>query len=259
MNAYFRKKIKIYFTANYHLIVKRLILILLVAFFPYICSSQVLISLVLGDKLNSGKVEFGLEGGANFMSLGGLPQAKSSTGFNLGFYFDIKVKETPWMVHTGVIVKSSLGAEGLPPYSLNDADLDKLFASGSVERNFRDFNVPITAKYNFKNHFSVDGGIMLGLLYKAFDKFNADVNGSKLTYQVDILDLYHRIDAGATAALSYKLMKGLGMNFSMRYYYGLSDITKVGIQPSQFNRSLYLTVGIPIGRGKALKKEASKN
>src|SRR6476620_1071454 len=111
---------------------KRYLLILLVAFFPFLGNGQVLISLVLGDKLNSGKVEFGLEGGANFMSLGGLPQAKSSTGFNLGFYFDIKVKETPWMVHTGVIVKSSLGAEGLPPYSLNDADLDKLFASGSV-------------------------------------------------------------------------------------------------------------------------------
>jgi hypothetical protein len=239
--------------------VKRFILIFFVVLFPYFCSGQVLISLLLGDKLNSGKIEFGLEGGANFMTLGGLPQAKSSTGFNLGFYFDIKVKETPWMVHTGVIVKSSLGSEGLPPYSLNDPDLDKFFASGSVERNFRYFNVPLTAKYNFKNHLSLDGGIMLGLLYKAFDKFSADVNGNKLNYQVDILDQYRRLDAGATAALSYKLMKGLGVNFSMRYYYGLADITKSGIQPSQYNRSLYIVVGIPIGRGKALKKEASKN
>lgn len=237
----------------------RLILIFLVVFIPYFCTGQVLISLLLGDKLNSGKVEFGLEGGANFMTLGGLHQAKSSTGFNLGFYFDIKVKETPWMVHTGVIVKSSMGTEGLPPYSLNDPNLDKLFAAGSVERNFRYFNVPVTAKYNFKNHLSLDGGIMLGLLYKAFDKFNADVNGGKLSYQVDILDQYRRIDAGATAGLSYKLMKGMGMNFTLRYYYGLSDITKSGIQPSQYNRSLYIVVGIPIGRGKALKKEGSKN
>jgi hypothetical protein len=239
--------------------VKRSFLIFLITSFPYWCTGQVLVSLLLGDKLNSGKIEFGLEGGANFMTLGGLPQAKSSTGFNLGFYFDIKVKETPWMVHTGVIVKSSLGTEGLPAYSLNDPDLDKLFSIGSVERNFRYFNVPLTAKYNFKNHLSLDGGIMLGLLYKAFDKFNADVNGSKLSYQVDILDQYRRLDAGATAALSYKLMKGMGMNFSCRYYYGLADITKSGIQPSQYNRSLYIVVGIPIGRGKALKKEESKN
>jgi hypothetical protein len=163
------------------------------------------------------------------------------------------------MVHTGVIVKSSMGTSNLAPYSLNDPDLDKLFAAGSVERNFRYFNVPLTVKYNFKNHLSVDGGIMLGLLYKAFDHFTADVNGSKLSYQVDILDQYHRLDAGATGAISYKLMKGLGMNFSLRYYYGLADITKSGVQPSQFNRSLYIVVGIPIGRGKALEKKANKN
>src|SRR5580765_104300 len=135
---------------------KRYLLILLVALFPSLGYGQVLISLVLGDKLNSGKVEFGLEGGANFMTLGGLPQAKSTTGFNLGFYFDIKVKESPWMVHTGVIVKSSMGTSNLPTYSLGDPDLDKLFAAGSVDRNFRYFNVPLTAKYNFKNHLFVD-------------------------------------------------------------------------------------------------------
>jgi hypothetical protein len=148
-----------------------------------------------------------------------------------------------------------MGASSLPVYSLGDPDLDKLFASGAVDRNFRYFNVPLTAKYNFNNHFFADGGIMLGLLYKAFDQFSANVNGSDLTYKKDILDQYHRLDAGATAALSYKLMQGLGMNFSVRYYYGLADITKYGTQPSQFNRSLYLTVGIPIGRGKALAKE----
>ena len=162
------------------------------------------------------------------------------------------------MVHTGVIVKSSMGTSGLPTYSLNDPNLDKLFATGSVDRNFRYFNVPVTAKYNFKNHLSLDGGIMLGLLYKAFDHFSADVNGSKLSYQVDILDQYHRLDVGTTAALSYKLMKGLGMNFSLRYYYGLADIAKSGNEPSQYNRSLYINVGIPIGRGKALAKDGSK-
>jgi hypothetical protein len=99
---------------------------------------------------------------------------------------------------------------------------------------------------------------MLGLLYKAFDHFSADVNGSKLSYEVDILDQYHRLDVGATAALSYKVIEGLGMNFSLRYYYGLADITKYGNQPSQFNRSLYIVVGIPIGRGKALEKERSQ-
>jgi hypothetical protein len=71
------------------------------------------------------------------MTLGGLDQAKSTTGFNLGFYFDIKVKESPWMVHAGVIVKSSMGTSGLPAYSLNDPDLDKLFAHASAFKRMR--------------------------------------------------------------------------------------------------------------------------
>jgi hypothetical protein len=47
-------------------------------------------------------------------------------------------------------------------------------------------------------------------------------------------------------------MKGNGMNLGVSYYYGLLDITKdnSGI----YNRSLYLSVGIPIGAGKAKAK-----
>jgi hypothetical protein len=76
--------------------------------------SQVLISLLLGDKLNTGKIEFGLDGGVNFPDIRGLDYGDMKAGFNLGFYFDIKVKETNWMFHTGVLVKSSMGATNLP-------------------------------------------------------------------------------------------------------------------------------------------------
>src|SRR4051812_8872102 len=82
-------------------------------------NAQVLISILLGDKLNSGKIEFGLAGGLDISSIKNLEDSKSLTGFNLGFYFDIKLKD-PWMLNTGVIVKSPMGAKGLPVYSLND-------------------------------------------------------------------------------------------------------------------------------------------
>ena len=80
--------------------------------------AQVLISLVFGDKLNSNKIEFGLDGGISMSNLEGLPISKPRTAFNLGFYFDIKLRDTSWMVHTGVMVKSSFGARKLPVYSL---------------------------------------------------------------------------------------------------------------------------------------------
>jgi len=45
------------------------------------------------------------------------------------------------------------------------------------------------------------------------------------------------------------------MNLELQYYYGFIDISIDDSTPSQFNRSLYLTVGIPIGKGKHDKKE----
>src|SRR6476620_5533951 len=96
----------------------------------FIANSQVLISILLGDKLNSGKVEFGLDGGLNWSNIHGLPGANSLTGFNLGFYFDIKLKNPAWMVNTGVIVKSPLGADDLPLYALYNAHLDSVFTGG---------------------------------------------------------------------------------------------------------------------------------
>ncbi|MBL7865332.1 MAG: PorT family protein, partial [Cyclobacteriaceae bacterium] len=44
---------------------------------PVSVMGQVIISLLLGDKLNSGKIEFGLDGGVNYSSMKGL----SSGGF----------------------------------------------------------------------------------------------------------------------------------------------------------------------------------
>src|SRR5687768_1461010 len=103
---------------------------------------QILISLLLGDKLNSGGMEFGLDGGLNFSDIHGLHTSGSKSGFNLGFYFDIKLKDSFWIFHTGVLVKSTMGADEIPVYSLNDINLDNAFSGGSVKRRLGYFNVP---------------------------------------------------------------------------------------------------------------------
>lgn len=217
-----------------------------------------LISLLLGDKLNTGKIEFGLDGGVNFASLRGLDDSNASGRFNLGFYFDIKMKND-WMVHTGVIVKSTMGANKLKPYSLNDAELDSEFANGEVKRNLEYFNVPVMMKKKFKNNFYGEGGIQLGLLYKATDEFTAEVKDKKdLEYKLSIKDNYHPLDAGLVAGLGYRFMKGNGMNLGMRYYFGLIDIEIDDSHDNIYNQSFYITVGIPIGAGKAREKQEKK-
>ena len=217
-------------------------------------SPQVLISIIFGDKLNSGKVEFGLEGGANWSTIHSLEGAKTLTGFNLGFYFDIKLKNPSWMINTGVIVKSPMGANNLPVYSLNNDTLDKAFAGGYIQRKLRYFNVPILLKYKFRNNLFIKGGVQLGLHYNAFDEFfNTVIEEDDLNYKVKIKDQIHTIDAGLAFGIGYRLLKGNGMNLNLQYYYGLTDIMKDDLVPGQHNRVLYLTAGIPIGKNQKTK------
>jgi len=220
-------------------------------------SGQVLISLLLGDKLNTGKIEFGLDGGVNYATIRGLKGANFEPNFNIGFYFDIKLKNPAWMIHTGVIVKSTLGAGDLPVYSLGNTDLDNAFADGEVERRINYFNVPIMIKQVFKNHIYWEAGMVPALRARAYDIFTTDVGG-ELEYKKDIKDDYHRLDFGLMGGLGYRLMGGNGMNLAVRYYYGLVDITINDSLPDQFNESIYLAVGIPIGADKAKERESKK-
>ena len=68
------------------------------------------------------------------------------------------------MLHTGVLVKSTMGADEIPVYSLNNLELDNLYQNGSIQRNMSYFNVPILMKYNMKNRFYVEAGPQLELL-----------------------------------------------------------------------------------------------
>lgn len=221
--------------------------------------SQVLISLIFGDKLNSEFLEFGLEGGVNFSTISNMGSSATNPGFNLGFYFDLKSRKNPaWMINTGVIVKSPMGAQDIPVYSLNDENLDNTFAGGSVNREIRYFNVPILIKYQFKNNIYVKAGPQFGLLARAFDEFKNEINKDDVIYKKNIRDQIHVIDAGLAIGTGYHLNIGNGLNFTIQYYHGLVTVMKGDGPNNQFNRSWYLTAAIPIGKGKAAKKRAEE-
>jgi hypothetical protein len=234
---------------------KNFFLIISLLLFVNAARTQVLISILLGDKLNTGKIEFGLDGGANWSAIKNLDGAKSLTGFNLGFYFDFKLKDPSWMLNTGVIVKSNMGADELPVYTLGDPGLDSSFKDGKISRKINYFNVPIMMKYTFANHIYLKAGTQLGLRYKAVDEFKNSINDDDdLKYKLDIKDQFHPLDAGLAFGAGYRLMKGNGMNIGLQYYLGLVDMRVDDSSPNQFNRVLYLTVGIPIGKNPKKKK-----
>ena len=137
--------------------------------------SQILISLLLGDKLNSDKLEFGIDGGFNRSYLNGIDEAKGLNNFHLGFYFDFKLKNN-WYLNTGVRVKSNVGATNISVYSLGDDDLDSVMVKGDVTRKISYFYVPVHIKYRFARQFYALAGFQIGLKHKANDLFYNTLN-----------------------------------------------------------------------------------
>lgn len=224
----------------------------------YTLQSQILISLLLGDKLNSGGIEFGLDGGINFLNQSNTPGAEYLPDWNLGFYFDFKLRNPHLFVHTGVIVKSKMGASGLDPYDLGNNFLDSTFIGGTVDRKINYFNVPAMLRYRLPNFFHIEGGIQLGLRYTGFDVFRNNINTKNdLQYLNDVKENFTRLDAGLLGGIGYKFLKGEGITISARYFYGLVDVNKE-LSGSQANSAIYLTASIPIGKGKA-EQESQEN
>lgn len=236
---------------------KQFSVIFLLLFTFQIAQSQVLISLLFGDKLNSEKLKFGLEGGYNLSNINNLEGATGASNFNLGFYFDILLKEnTNWYMHTGVIVKSTMGAN-IEPYSLDDGSLNELFEEADVRRKINVFSIPILARYKFNNKMFIELGPMLGwMLNKSQDEFTATTLNDKddeLTYSRKIRDDHKILDFGGQVGLGYQLKAMHGMCLAVKYYQGIVNTSKENTNNPQYNNSFYVVASIPIGAGEKAK------
>lgn len=218
----------------------------------YTVHSQVLIALLLGDKLNSGKIEFGLDGGLNFSTIGNMDSNSYSRELNIGFYFDIKMKEQ-WYLNTGVLVKSTLGLDNLTEQDLDFLNATTYDAEGEYKQRINYFIVPALARYKFKNNMYAELGPQFGLATKAFIQFDSDVDGNEARIRETNTDMINRFDMGIAGGVGYRLLKGLGWTIGARYYYGFLDVYK-DLAGSK-NSSLFLKLNVPIGLSLEKKEE----
>lgn len=220
--------------------------------------SQILISLLLGDKLNSGELEFGLDGGLNFSDMS-QSEGNWARNLNLGFFFYIRTSEKSW-IHTGVLVKSTFGVDNLYTYPSGDAEVDTLMTyDGKINRRLEYFNVPITYCHYIRRPFFIEGGFMLALRKKAFDEFvTKSAVGDDISIKRNIKDQVKPLDAGLMAGLGYKFQKGLGISVGSRYYYGLVNAHTDVYGVKHKNTNLYVYITVPIGKGMAEKKRQEK-
>ncbi len=242
---------------------KKLLLLLLITLGSFTSQSQVLISLILGDKINSDDLEFGLEGGGNFSSILGLETKKFVNDWNLGFYFDIRLKNS-WFLYTGVLVKAKLGSGKLTENDIAFLGVDTYNDSGYYYQKINYFLVPVLAKYKFKNRMYVEAGPQFGLMYKAWVEYQYKPDGKDAVIKQFNKDMINRIDAGVMGGFGYRFKGRTGWTLGVKYYYGLANVYKN--KPGTKNNSFFLKVNIPIGAGEEaqrkreekLKKRAEK-
>jgi hypothetical protein len=230
---------------------KKYITLFIVLFIGISVQSQVLLSVIFGDKLNSDGLEFGLEGGFNFSDISGLDADKRLSAFNLGFYFDIRLKNQ-WNLYTGVLVKAKLGDNKLSAEDLAFLEITpNTEQNGSYSQVINYFVVPALLKYNFKNRMYIETGPQFGLMYKSWVEFESSNDNKDIKTKDFNKDKLNRLDAGITFGTGYKLMPESGMTLGIKYYYGFTNVYK-GVSGTN-NSSLFLKCNIPIGASK--KKE----
>ena len=230
-------------------------ILILILFWGQAANSQVLISLIFGDDLNSDKVEFGLDGGFNWSQIGNLDSSSSYRTFNLGFFFDILLKNN-WSIYTGVLVKAQMGSDKLSQADLDFLEIIPQEEEGRYTQRLSYFLVPGLMRYNFPNRIYLEAGPQFGLMHKASVDFEAKTDNQDIRIKEFNKDKINRIDAGASAGIGYRLRPRKGVSLGLRYYYGFVNVYKG--RSGTNNRSLFLKVTLPIGAKKREKKDKEK-
>jgi len=189
----------------------------------------------------------------NWSNTSGFESNNYARFFNLGFYFDMKVKNQ-WAVYTGVLVKSNIGVDKLTENDLNKLNVTTWDSIGEYKQVINEFLVPALIKYNFKNHVYIEAGPQFGLRFKGYVEFNSDVNDIEARTREDNKDMLQKLDVGIVGGIGYKLLKGQGWTIGAKYYYGFVDAYKN--IPGTKSSSINLKVNIPIGAG--AKKEVKE-
>lgn len=219
---------------------------------PQRSKGQVLITLIFGDKLNSPGMEFGLEGGVNFSTIQGFQSPSALPQFNLGFYFDIRLKNQ-WYFYTGLLVKSSMGSNELTHNDLLALESDIIAEGGTFSQRLESFIVPALLRRRIFTLGYLEAGPQFAVVYDGYIRRTYSDGNVLYDIRENNGDALNPIDAGFLMGAGFRLSEGVGSSFGIRYYYGLTEVYRdlSGFQ----NRGWFVKMNLPIGA----KKTADSN
>lgn len=164
-------------------------------------------------------VSGGIKAGLNLANQNSSSTSTTSlVGYHGGFYLTLMFSE-----HLGLQPEILYSAQG---------SKSTVFST-TVSQKFDYVTIPVLIRYNLNQLLSFHAGPQLGLLTAA--KY---VNGSN---SIDIKDNIKSTDVGVAAGATVDLP--FGLNFTLRYILGLSDINDSGSSTTIKNNNLQVSVG----------------
>ena len=218
---------------------------------PRTAQSQVLISILFGEQLNSGQMEFGLITGANVSTMTGIDDAKILPTFKLGLFFDYKITEN-WIGSFEANVKNTVGYTNINPdeslFPIQDSILN---GSNTTVRSFNSLQCPIFISYRFKNRLSIGAGGYLAYQHGTRDYIDYTFGNTDLTIEQSFTEFVNWLDAGLVGAVSYHFKRREETNYpgiSLRFKtsYGLTNAFKESAGFEAHHLWFSFDVAIPI-------------
>ncbi len=227
----------------------RICLSLVLASFVFVAPvrSQVLISMLLGDKVSSEKFHLELNVGANISNLSELGSTEWTPGFMMGIggewrfagNFFLQPELVPFYTTGANNLSGSL--VDLPP------EVDELITEKQIGRTLKYFSIPILIKYGAMNRqLHIGAGPQFGFLTSANERYDAVINNS-ITINENIKDAINSTDIGIVFNLSYKFKPTYGTGINLRYYLGLTDTIKDNSGDAVLNQVFSIFVSVAIG------------
>ncbi|SHO64368.1 outer membrane beta-barrel protein [Algoriphagus zhangzhouensis] len=220
----------------------------LLALAPQRANSQVLMSLIFGDKLNTEKNLFGLHMNESTHHFSNYQTGKDLRSFSMGLFFSHRVNEK-WMWNLEMLAKYKRGMKGLAFYDLGDEELNALFQESTADKTIKYLSVPFTMRYYRTDKLFLEFGPQISMRMKAWDVFEVKNGASKLEYKNDIKDQINKFDIGYVIGLGLMVGKDHINAVGIRHHQGFSDVIK-DTSGNQHHSQWALYANLPIGRGK---------
>jgi len=220
-------------------------------------NGQILWSLLLGDKLNSNSLTFGLHGDYSWNSIYGIDHEKAYRAFNLGMFFTYHFNEH-WHIDAELMAVEKRGADHMELYSLEDDSLNAIFSGGYLNRHINYIGIQSTFQYLHRYGIFIEAGPMLFLRTKSYDIIIKDSGDDELTLKKNIDDEINRWMYGVQVGLGYRIFGARQVSIGMRYDVNLGSFTKNDNQSYSLN-SWGLYCNFPVGVAKKKKKINEEN